>query len=369
MRNDQGAAKTTMAKRAAVRAELNRGFACDVILIEAESSAAALRGAPEQTCQSAGKQNAPRRYPGAETMTNALKTAALFGVLTAILVAIGFMIGGVSGLVVFLVLAAIMNFIAYWMSDKIALRMAGAREVTPEEEPRLHAIVDELSSLAGTPKPKVYVVDTPTPNAFATGRNPKHAVVAVTTGIQRILSERELRGVMAHELGHVRNRDILISTIVATVAGAIALIANIMQWSLIFGRGDRNNPLGIVGVLATIILAPIAAAIVQSAISRQREYGADESGARLIHDPDSLADALLKLEQGNQMHPMKVNPAAAHLYIVSPLASHDYDNMRRSPAPASAFGGGFGSFFSTHPPIQKRVERLRQMSGSTHLLQ
>jgi heat shock protein HtpX len=300
-------------------------------------------------------------------MVNTLKTAALFGVLTSILVAIGYVIGGVGGLVVFLVLAGIMNFIAYWMSDKIALRMAGAKEVTAEEQPRLHAMVEELSSLAGTPKPKIYVIDTPTPNAFATGRNPKKAVVAVTTGIQRILSERELRGVMAHELGHVRNRDILVSTIVATVAGAITLIANIMQWSLIFGGRDRNNPMGLIGVLATIILAPIAAMIVQTAISRQREYGADESGAKLIHDPDALADALLKLQQGNQLHPMKVNAAAAHLFIVSPLRSNAHGQGYGPQAPAAAFG--LGGLFSTHPPIEKRVERLRRMSGSTHLLQ
>ena len=303
-------------------------------------------------------------------MANTLKTAALFGVLTSILVAVGYVIGGFAGLILFLVLAGALNVFAYWKSDKIALRMAGAREASPEEEPRLHAMVEELASLAGTPKPKIYVVDSPSPNAFATGRNPEHAVVAVTTGIQRILSERELRGVLAHELGHVRNRDILVSTIVATVAGAITLIATMLQWSLIFGGGrgdDRNNPLGLIGIMATVILAPIAAAIVQMAISRQREYGADHSGATLIHDPDALADALLKLEQGANLRPMKVNAAAAHLFIVNPLRSNARGEGYGPQAPAAAFG--FGGLFSTHPPIEKRVERLRQMSGSTHLLQ
>ncbi len=283
---------------------------------------------------------------------NNLKTFFLFALLTSILVAVGWVIGGYSGMVVFLVLAAVLNFSSYWFSDKLALKMSGAREVTAEEEPRLHAIVDEVAHLAMIPKPRVYVINNDAPNAFATGRNADHAAVAVTSGIMRILDEREIRGVLGHELGHIRNHDILISTVVATVAGAITMIAWMLQWSLLFGggrRGGRDNPLGIVALLATVILAPIAATLIRMAISRSREFQADATGARMVHDPEALASALMKLQQGVQMRPMPetgVTQATAHLYIVNPFK-----------------GQGMTNLFSTHPPTEERVRRLYAMAG------
>jgi len=280
-----------------------------------------------------------------------LKTLFLFSLLTAILVGVGWVIGGYGGMVVFLVIAAVMNFSSYWFSDKLALKMSGAKEVTREEEPRLHSIVEEVANLAMIPKPRVYIINSDTPNAFATGRNPKHAAVAVTTGIMRILDEREIRGVLGHELGHIRNHDILVQTVVATVAGAITMIAWMLQWSMIFGGGrrGRDNPLALIGLLATIILAPIAASLIRLAISRSREYGADATGARMVHDPEALASALLKLQAGVQMRPLPQNgvtQATAHLYIVNPFRSE-----------------GMANLFSTHPPIEERVRRLRVMAG------
>ena len=283
---------------------------------------------------------------------NNLKTFFLFALLTAVLVGVGWVVGGISGMIIFLVLAAVLNFSSFWFSDKIALKASGAREVTQDEEPRLHAIVDEVANMAGIPKPRVYVINSDTPNAFATGRSANHAAVAVTTGIARILDERELRGVLGHELGHIRNHDILISTVVATLAGAITMIAWMLQWSLFFGGGrrdSRGNPLGIFALLATVILAPIAASLIRLAISRSREYQADATGAQMVHDPEALASALLKLNQGVQMRPMPatgVNQATAHLYIVNPLR-----------------GEGLTGLFSTHPPIEERVRRLYQMAG------
>jgi heat shock protein HtpX len=252
--------------------------------------------------------------------------------------------------VIFLVIAGAINIFAYWKSDSLALRMAGARQVTPEEAPRLHRIVDEVLSLTTLPKPKVYVVENPSPNAFATGRNPKHAVVAATTGIMNLLDDRELRGVIAHELGHVGNRDILIGAIVAVFAGAIAMIANVLQFRMIFGGlggGNDNAPHPLLSLIA-IILLPIAAVMIQMAISRTREYEADRTGAKTTHDPDALADALLKLHQGANLRPMQVNPAAAHMFIVNPLAGFR--------------GANFSNLFSTHPPIEERVARLRKMA-------
>ena len=282
---------------------------------------------------------------------NNLKTVFLFGLLTAVLVGVGWAIGGYGGMIAFLVIAAVMNFAGFWFSDKLALRMSGAREVTMQQEPRLHSLIEEVAARAGMPKPKVYLIENDTPNAFATGRSPKHAAVAVTTGIMRLLDERELRGVVGHELSHVRNRDILINTMVATLAGAITMIAWMLQWSLIFGGGrrdSRNNPLGMIALLATIILAALAATLIRLAISRSREYEADASGARMVHDPEALASALEKLHMGVQMRPMPENgvtQATAHMYIVNPLK-----------------GEGLATLFSTHPPIEERVARLHRMA-------
>ncbi len=280
-------------------------------------------------------------------MAATAKTLLLMGVLTGLLGALGYLfLGGLAGLIVFVVLAGALNFFAYWKSDALALRMAGAREVSPQEEPRLHRIVDEVTSMTSLPKPRVYIVDNPSPNAFATGRNPQHAVVAATTGIMAILDDRELKGVIAHELGHVGNRDILIGAIATMLAAAISWVTTSMMFGMMFG-GRRNNQNGLLAVLA-IILMPIAASIVQLSISRTREYEADRTGAKTTHDPDALADALAKLESGSRMRPMQVNPAAAHMYIVNPLAG-----LR---------GQNFSGLFSTHPPIEERIRRLRQMA-------
>ena len=283
---------------------------------------------------------------------NNLKTFFLFALLTSVLVGIGYVIGGFGGMIGFLVLAGIMNFGMYWFSDKLVLRMSGAKEVSPQQEPRLHAAVEEIAGMTGLPKPKVYVIQNEAPNAFATGRSPNNAVVAATTGILRILDDRELRGVIGHELAHIRNRDMLINTVVATVAGAITWIAWMLQWSLLFGGGrrdSRDNPLGAIALIATIILAPLAATLIRLAISRAREFQADESGARMVHDPEALASALLKLQAGAQMRPMPDNAlteATAHLYIVNPLKAE-----------------GVVALFMTHPPVEERVRRLRRMAG------
>jgi heat shock protein HtpX len=280
-------------------------------------------------------------------MAATAKTLLLMGVLTGLLGALGYLfLGGLAGLIFFVVLAGAFNMFAYWKSDSLALRMAGAREVTPAEEPRLHRIVEEVTSLTTLPKPRVYVVDNPSPNAFATGRNPQHAVVAATTGIMSLLDDRELKGVIAHELGHVGNRDILIGAVAAMLAGAIAWVTQSMFFGMLFG-GRRNNENGLLAILA-IVLMPIAASIIQLSISRTREYEADKTGAKTTHDPEALADALSKLESGTRVRPMQVNPAAAHMYIVNPLAG-----LR---------GQNFSGLFSTHPPIEERIKRLRDMA-------
>jgi heat shock protein HtpX len=270
----------------------------------------------------------------------AFRTGLLLAGLMGLFVVIGALIGGPETALIFLFIGAIFNFGAYWFSDKIALRMARAKEVSDQEAPRLHQIVQELTTRAGLPMPKLYVIPQDQPNAFATGRNPEHSAVAVTQGILKLLSEDELRGVLAHELAHVRNRDILITSIVATIAGAITYLAYMLLW---FG-GDDESPLGLVGALALVLLAPIAAAIIQLAISRQREYSADATGAEISGNPESLASALLRLEEGAQAIPMRVNQASEPLYIVKPFS-----------------GGGMAALFSTHPPIEERVRRLRQM--------
>jgi heat shock protein HtpX len=244
------------------------------------------------------------------------------------------------------ILALAMNFFSYWFSDKIVLRMYGAQETTPADAPQLHQIVDELAHEAGIPKPRVYIIPDDSPNAFATGRNPEHAAVAATEGILRLLTPTELKGVLAHEIGHVRNRDILISTIAATMAGAIMILADMARFGAIFGgsRDDNEGGGGIIGILVMSIIAPIAAMLIQMAVSRSREYLADETGAHLAHNPESLARALEKLSMGVQRAPMDASPATAHMFIVNPLTGSSLMNL-----------------FSTHPPIEERVARLRAM--------
>ena len=280
---------------------------------------------------------------------NGLKSTLLLAALTGRLLVVGSASGGTDGMVLAFALAVLMNMGAYWFSGDVALKMAGAREVTPAEAPGLHAIVEELAYEAGLPKPRVGIIQADAPNAFATGRDPRHAVVVVTTGILGILNERELKGVLAHELGHVSNRDILVSSIAATIAGAITMLAQMAQFAAFFGGLGRSNdeegtnPLVL---LASIIIAPIAATIIQLAISRAREYGADETGARVHGDPLALASALEKLEAYSRGRSLDVNPAAAHLFIVNPLS-----------------GQALAGLFSTHPPIPDRVKRLRRMAG------
>jgi heat shock protein HtpX len=270
----------------------------------------------------------------------AIKTTILLASLTGLLVVIGALIGGPQTAALFLVFGLVLNLGAYWFSDKLAIRMSGAKPVSEEEAPRLYEIVRDLTTRAGLPMPKMYVIPQEQPNAFATGRNPNHSAVAVTQGILKLLSEDELRGVLAHELGHVRNRDILTTSVASAIGGAITYIAYLALW---FG-GDDNSPLGVFASLALFLLAPIAATIIQLAVSRQREYSADATGAEICGNPESLASALLRLEQGAQAIPMQVNQAAEPLYIVRPFS-----------------GGGIASLFSTHPPIEERVRRLRQM--------
>jgi heat shock protein HtpX len=278
---------------------------------------------------------------------NTLKTTLLMALLTILLVLIGGAIGGRGGMTTAFLLAGGMNFFSYWFSDKIVLRMYGAQPVEERDNPRFYGIIRRLAERAGVPMPKVYIIQDDSPNAFATGRNPGHAAVAATTGIMRLLNDEELAGVMAHELGHVKNRDILISTLAATFAGAITFMAHMAQWGAMFGggRGDDDEGGGMFGMLFMAILAPIAAMLVQMAISRSREFGADAAGAYISGNPLSLARALKKLELGSQQIPMNANAATAHMFIVNPLT-----------------GGGLMSLFSTHPPIPERVHRLEEIS-------
>ena len=282
-------------------------------------------------------------------MMNTLKTFLLLAALTALFMIVGEAIGGRGGAMIALVLAGVMNFFAYWFSDKMALAMAGAHPVSESEAPRLHQLVAKLAAQAGIPKPRVYIIPHATPNAFATGRNPEHAAVAVTRGILDLLTWDELEGVLAHEIAHIKNRDILISTIAAVLAGAIAYLANMAQWALFFGglRGDDedNHPLGLLGMLVMIIVAPLAATLIQLAVSRSREYLADATGAKICRCPLSLARALEKLEAWNRKIPMEVNPAQAQMFIVNPLK-----------------GEGLMALFSTHPPIRERIARLVEMA-------
>jgi heat shock protein HtpX len=272
-----------------------------------------------------------------------LRTTILLATLSGILVAIGFAIGGPSTALIFLFGAAAMNFFSYFFSDKLALKMSRAQPISESEAPRLYQIVRDLCTRADLPMPRLYMIPQDQPNAFATGRNPKHSAVAVTQGITKLLSEDELRGVLAHELTHIRNRDILIQSVASAIGAAITYLAYMFMW---FGSDDES-PLSIVASLAMVLLAPIAASIIQLSISRQREYAADAGGAEICGNPESLASALLRLEQGATAMPMQVNQAAEPLYIVKPFSSK-----------------GIAGLFSTHPPIEERVKRLRQMRPS-----
>ena len=279
---------------------------------------------------------------------NTLKTTMLLAFMTGLLIVAGGAVGGRGGAGIALVFAAVMNFGAYWFSDKMVLKMYRAREVTSSDAPQLHGIVRDLSMKANLPMPKVYTMDNPTPNAFATGRNPQHAAVAVTTGIMDLLTKEELAGVIGHELAHIQNRDILVSTIAATIAGAISYLAYMAQWAMIFGGGRRDDRGGHpLVMLLMIIVAPLAAMIVHMAISRTREYGADRGGAEICGNPLYLANALRKLESSNRQRPMaNAKEATAHMFIVNPLK-----------------GGGMLKWFSTHPPMAERVKRLDAMVG------
>jgi len=276
---------------------------------------------------------------------NTLKTFMLMAALTALFMVGGQALAGQQGMMIALVMALGMNFFAYWNSDKMALAMNRAREVSEAEAPDLHRLVADLAARAGLPKPRVYVVDNPTPNAFATGRNPEHAAVAVTTGIMQVLNREELEGVLAHELGHIKNRDILISSIAAVMAGAISYMATMAQWAMIFG-GSRDSEEGgnPIAALVMMIVAPLAATLIQMAISRSREYIADATGAEICGHPKALASALQKLADYNAQRPMDVNPASAQMYIVNPLS-----------------GGALAGLFSTHPPMEERIRRLLSM--------
>ena len=281
-------------------------------------------------------------------MSNIFKTGLLLAVLTAMLVLLGGAIGGQQGMMIAFFLALTMNFVSYWFSDKIVLAAYGAQPIDEAAAPRLYAIVHRLATRAGIPMPRVYLIPSETPNAFATGRNPQHAVVAVTEGIMRILDEEELEGVLAHELSHVKNRDVLISTVAATLAGAITYLAHMAQWAAMFGGRGRDDDEGGSNPIAMIllaVLAPIAALLVQMAVSRSREFQADATGARVAGRPWGLAKALEKLQMANQAMPMaNATPATAHLFIVNPLSGQTLMRL-----------------FSTHPPLEERIARLRAM--------
>jgi heat shock protein HtpX len=277
---------------------------------------------------------------------NAVKTTLLLVILTVFFIWVGRMLGGQQGMTIALVLALAMNAFTYWFSDKIVLRMYKAQEVTEADAPELYGIVKRLASRAGMPMPKLYIIPQEQPNAFATGRNPAHAAVAVTQGIMRLLSAEELSGVIAHELSHVRHRDILISTVAAVIAGSVSYLANMAQWAMIFGGGRRDDDEGgsPIATLVMIILAPLVALIIQMAISRSREFSADAGGAELAGNPRFLASALRKLDYASKAIPMQANPATSHMFIVNPFTGKSLLNL-----------------FSTHPPIEERIRRLESM--------
>ncbi len=282
---------------------------------------------------------------GGTMNTNSLKTVFFMVLLMVLFVGLGGMLAGRAGMIIAFIIAMGLNFFTYWFSDKMVLKMYKAKPITENDAPGLYAIVRRLTTKAELPMPKVYIITNPAPNAFATGRNPDHAAVAVTTGLMDLLNNDELEGVLAHELAHVHGRDILIGTVAATIAGAIMMLADWAQWTLIFGGGDdEDNPLGIVGVILAMIIAPIAAMLVQMAISRSREYLADQKGASLSGNPLALASALRKISAGVQKTPMKANAATAHMFIMNPLKGKNLANL-----------------FSTHPPVEERIKRLENM--------
>jgi len=278
---------------------------------------------------------------------NALKTTILMVGLTILLVWAGGVFGGKQGMTMALVFATMMNLFTYWFSDKIVLAIYRAKEVKEIDAPELYSLVRRLTQRAGLPMPRIYIIDQPQPNAFATGRGPRHAAVAVTTGILRILSREELEGVIGHELAHIRHRDILIGTVAATIAGAISYLAHMAQWAMLFGgrHDDRDEGINPLAMMVMMIIAPIAAMLIQMAISRSREYSADEGGARIAGNPRYLASALRKLHQASQQIPLQAEPATAHMFIVNPLS-----------------GGTLLRLFSTHPPIEERIARLEAMA-------
>ena len=283
-------------------------------------------------------------------MLNVFKTFVFLAILSALFIVTGNLIGGKIGATIALFIALTMNLIAYFYSDKFVLASSGAIPVERNQDPELHAIVEEVARRAGIPKPKVYMIPVETPNAFATGRNPKNGVVAVTAGLRKLLTSEELKGVIAHEIAHIKNRDILISTIAAVLVGAITYLAHMAQWALIFGgfhrdEEDSGNPLSFVATLIAIIIVPIAATLIQLAISRSREFLADETGAKIIKNPRALAKALEKLENWNRAYPIDVNPAHAQMYIVNPLSSKSLFKL-----------------FLTHPPIEERIAKLMKMA-------
>ena len=288
--------------------------------------------------------------------TNTLKTGLLLAALTGLLAVAGQLFGGTTGLVIALLFAVAMNGATYWFSDRLALAMAHAHPVSRSDAPLLYAQVEDLAARAGVPRPAVYLIDDPSPNAFATGRNPRHAAVAVTSGILQLLGERELRGVLAHEFAHIKNRDILLTTVAATIAGAISAMANLFQFATLFGQHDEDEEGGsMLGGLAMLILAPIAATLIQLAISRSREYQADASGASLTHDPLALASALRKIEYGTRALPLPAEgqlTSTAHLMIANPFRAQ-----------------GIANLFSTHPPMAQRIARLERMAANAGPIQ
>ena len=286
-------------------------------------------------------------------MQNTMKTAALMGLLGGLLVAVGYLLGQGSGAAVALGFAALLNFGMYFFSDKLALRAARAVPIEPHELPDVHQIVSALAQRENMPMPRLYFIESPQPNAFATGRNPKNAAVAVTRGILQLMNRQELEGVLAHELAHVRNRDILISTIAATVGAALSFLSRMALWGGMGRRDNDNNPLALIGGIVAIIVAPLAAMVIQMAISRSREYEADRTGATTTGSPLALASALSKLERGTAEIPMNVNPAVSQLFIADPLKAFGNRGRNR---------GAMGRMFSTHPPIADRVDRLEKMA-------